>query len=67
MTAAVRADQLLTVKQVAARLSVGLQTAYRRIYADEIPWINVAGKGARRASIRVKESALAEYEDRRQQ
>jgi excisionase family DNA binding protein len=64
MTAAVRADQLLTMKQVAQRLSVGLMTAYRRVYDGEIAWVNVAGKNARRASIRVSESALAAYEER---
>lgn len=55
------ADQLLTMTDVAARLAVGLQTAYRRVYAGEIRWVNVAGKGARRVIIRVPESALADY------
>lgn len=62
--AAKTADQLLTMKQVAARLTVGLVTAYRRVYSGEIRWINVAPPGAKRASIRVSESALAEYERR---
>jgi len=62
--AAKTADQLLTVKVVAARLSVGLVTAYRRIYSGELRWINVAPAGAKRASIRVAESALAEYQRR---
>jgi hypothetical protein len=62
--AARTADQMLTMKQVAARLSVGLVTAYRRVYAGEIRWSNVAPAGAKRASIRVSESALAEYERR---
>jgi predicted DNA-binding transcriptional regulator AlpA len=55
------ADQLLTMKQTAARLAVSLKTAYRRVYANEIPWVNVAPPGARRASIRVAESAVAEF------
>ena len=59
------ADQLLTMKKVADRLAVGLQTAYRRVYAGELPWVNVASPGARRASIRVAESAVAEFIEKR--
>jgi len=64
MTTAVRAEQLLRLTEVAARLAVSAKTAQRRIYAGEIPWINVAPPGARRASIRVSESALADYQQR---
>jgi len=60
------ADQLLTLRDVAARLAIKPKTAQRRVYAGEIPWVNVAPAGARRASIRVSETALAEYEQRRQ-
>lgn len=59
--AARTADQLLTVKDVAARLSIGLATAYRRIYANEMRWTDVSAKGAKKAAIRVSESALADY------
>jgi hypothetical protein len=54
------ADQLLTMKQVAIRLSVSLQTAYRRVYGNQIKWTNVALPG-HRAIIRVAESDLARY------
>lgn len=64
--AAKTADQQLTMKQVAARLEVGLVTAYRRVYSGEIRWVNVAPLGAKRASIRVTESALAEYQRKRE-
>jgi predicted DNA-binding transcriptional regulator AlpA len=59
------ADQLLTMNAVADRLAISLRTAQRRISAGEIPWVNVAPPGARRASIRVAESAVAEYVARR--
>lgn len=58
------AEQLLTLRQVADRLAVSFKTAQRRIYANVIPWVNVAPPGARRASIRVTETALAEYIER---
>lgn len=58
------ADQLLKLSAVAQRLSIGVKTAQRRVYAGEIEWINVAPPGAKRASIRVAESALVAYEQR---
>lgn len=64
--AAKTAEQLLTVKQFADRIAVSVVTAYRRVYGGEVRWINVAPAGAKRASIRVPESALADYLRRRE-
>lgn len=58
------AEQLLTLRQVASLLGIGLKTAQRRVYSGEISWVNVASHGAKRASIRVRESAVAAYQDR---
>lgn len=60
------AEQMLTVKRVAARLDVSELTVYRRIWAGEIRWTDTAPRGAKRRSIRVSESALAEYQQRQE-
>jgi hypothetical protein len=59
------AEKMLTMNQVAARMEWSLRTAQRRVAAKELPYVDVAPVGARRASIRVPESALAEYIRRR--
>jgi excisionase family DNA binding protein len=37
--------RLLTVREVAERLNVSINTVYRRIYAGEIPAYRLGGKG----------------------
>lgn len=56
--------QLLTVEEVAKALNVHKNTVYRLVYDGDLPWANVAKKGAR-ASIRVKEQDLEDYIDAR--
>jgi excisionase family DNA binding protein len=50
-------DTYLTVKEFAAYTRVGLQTAYRLIWSGEVKRINIAPKGARRPSWRVRRAA----------
>lgn len=55
----VRAEQMLTVPQVAARLVIGRTTVYELIAAGKLPIHDIgSGKSTR---IRVSESDLAAY------
>jgi excisionase family DNA binding protein len=54
-------DRYLTVAEVADLFRVGAQTVYRLIWAGELPYINVASAGARRARIRIRESAAHQH------
>ncbi len=49
--------EYLTMREFAAYLRVGLQTAYRLIWSGEVQRINVARKGALRPSWRVRRAA----------
>ena len=62
MTRRARTDErYLTVAEVAALIRVGTQTVYRLCWAGELPYINVASAGARRARIRIRESAAHQH------
>jgi hypothetical protein len=54
-------DDYLTVVEVAAMWHCSTKTVYRRVYGEELPYINVAGAGARQASIRIRRSAAHQY------
>jgi excisionase family DNA binding protein len=54
-------DRYLTVAEVAAMLRIGRQTVYRLVWGGELPYINVATAGARRARIRIRESAVHQH------
>jgi excisionase family DNA binding protein len=59
------ADQLLTVREAAARIRLHPRNVQRRVASGEIPWVNIAPADARRPTVRIRESALAEYLERR--
>lgn len=61
----VKADQLLTVREAAERIKLHVRNVQRRIASGEIPWVNIAPKDARKATVRIRESALIEYLERR--
>lgn len=54
-------DEYLTVAEVAEMWHVDRETVYRAIYAEELPWSDLRAKGARRARIRVRQSAAHQY------
>lgn len=54
-------DRLLTVKEVAALWGVDKQTVYRAIWAQELPYVDLAAPGAKKARIRIRESAAEQY------
>jgi hypothetical protein len=56
-----RADDYLTVVDVAALWHCDKETVYRAIYAAELAWIDLRGKGASRARIRIRRSAAHAY------
>jgi len=56
-----RADDYLKVVEVAALWHCDKETVYRAIYVGDLPWVDMRGKGARRARIRVRRSAAHEY------
>ncbi|MCT2281796.1 helix-turn-helix domain-containing protein [Micromonospora chalcea] len=60
------ASQLLTVVEVAALWGVDKQTVYRAIWAGELPFIDLAKPGAKKARIRVRESAAEQYIESRE-
>lgn len=55
------APNMLTVLDVAERLRTHKQTVYQLIYNGELPWTDLARKGAKRRRIRVSETALSKY------
>lgn len=55
------ASDYLSVNDVAAMVGLSPKSVYRRIYDGELPYINVAPPGARRASIRIRRSAAHQY------
>jgi hypothetical protein len=54
-------DDYLRVAEVAELWHSSPKSVYRRVYSGELPYINVAGAGARRASIRIRRSAAHKY------
>lgn len=50
-------QQYMTVKEFAAYVRIGLQTAYRLLWAGEVERINVAKRGAKKPSWRVRRAA----------
>ena len=56
------AEQMYTLREVAAIQRWGLATVYRRIHAGELRAVPTGVKG--RPKLRVPESALAEYQNR---
>ena len=54
-------DEYLSVADVAALWRRSTKTVYRRIYDGELPYINAAPAGARRASLRIRRSAAHQY------
>lgn len=54
-------DEYLSVTEVAELWHLSTKSVYRRIYDGELPYINVAEAGARRASIRVRRSVAHQY------
>lgn len=64
--AEVKADQLLTMPEVAARLGVSRATAYRHVADGSIKTVE-AGRGKTRTKSRVRESELVRFMDEREQ
>lgn len=54
-------EEYLSVAEVAALWHRSPKTVYRRVYDGELPYINMAGEGARQASIRIRRSAAHKY------
>ncbi|MEV4197066.1 helix-turn-helix domain-containing protein [Micromonospora globbae] len=59
-------DRLLTVKQVAALWVVDKQTVYRAIWAGDLPYVDLAPPGAKKARLRIRESAAEQYIESRE-
>jgi len=55
------ADQMLDIPTVATRLKTSKKTVYRRIHAGELKAVNVGARGASKAWLRVRESAVEAY------
>lgn len=56
-----RLDDYLTVLEVAGLWHCDRETVYRAIYDGELPWVDMRGRGASRARIRVRRSAAHDY------
>lgn len=56
-----RGDQYLRVAEVAEMFHVDRETVYRLVYDGELPWVDLRSKGARRARIRIRESAAHQF------
>jgi predicted site-specific integrase-resolvase len=54
-------ERLLTVLEFAALIGVDKQTVYRRLWAKEVGFIDIAPPGAKKARIRIRESAAEKY------
>lgn len=54
-------EDYLSVAEVAELWHLSPKSVYRRVYDGELPYINVAGAGARQASIRIRRSAAHQY------
>ncbi|MFI6819771.1 helix-turn-helix domain-containing protein [Micromonospora sp. NPDC050187] len=54
-------DRLLKVSEVADLWGVDKQTVYRAIWADEIRYVDLAAPGAKKARLRIRESAAERY------
>lgn len=50
-------QQYMTVKEFAAYVRIGLQTAYRLLWSGEVERINVARRGAKTPAWRVRRAA----------
>ncbi|RKN45232.1 helix-turn-helix domain-containing protein [Micromonospora endolithica] len=60
-------EPLLTVLEVADLWRVDKQTVYRAIWAGDLPFVDMAKPGARKARIRVRQSAAEAYVAKRDQ
>lgn len=54
-------DRLLKVTEVAELWGVDKQTVYRALWAGELGYVDLARPGAKKARIRVRESAAEQY------
>lgn len=57
--------QLLTIPEVASRLSISQMHVYRLIASGVLESVDVAAPGSRKSKTRVPEAALAEFVRRR--
>lgn len=62
-----RFDEYLRVEEVAALWHCDKNTVYRAIYDGDLTWIDMRGRGAKRARIRVRRSAADAYMKAREQ
>ncbi|WP_431976133.1 helix-turn-helix domain-containing protein [Micromonospora haikouensis] len=58
--------RLLKVTEVAALWGVDKQTVYRAIWSGDLPYVDLAKPGARKARLRVRESAAEAYVESRE-
>ncbi|SCL32217.1 DNA binding domain-containing protein, excisionase family [Micromonospora nigra] len=54
-------DRLLKVTEVAALWGVDKQTVYRALWAKDLPFVDLAAPGAKKARIRIRTSAAEAY------
>lgn len=54
-------DDYLSVSEVAELWHCDRNTVYRAIYDGDLPWIDMRGRGATRARIRVRRSAAHKF------
>ncbi|MFI1195482.1 helix-turn-helix domain-containing protein [Micromonospora sp. NPDC020750] len=59
--------RLLKVSEVADLWGVDKQTVYRAIWAGDLAFVDLAATGAKKARIRVRESAAEKYVESREQ
>ncbi|MFE7870018.1 helix-turn-helix domain-containing protein [Micromonospora humida] len=53
--------RLLTVREVADLWGVDKQTVYRAIWAGDLRWVDLAAPGAKKARIRIRQSAAEQF------
>lgn len=59
-------DRLLKVTELAALWGVDKQTVYRAIWAKDLAFVDLAPPGAKKARIRVRQSAAEKYIESRE-
>lgn len=59
-------DRLLKVTEVAALWGVDKQTVYRAVWAGDLSFVDLSAPGAKRARIRVRQSAAEKYTESRE-
>ena len=57
--------RLFTIREAAARMSMGVQTVYRLVWAGELQRTNVARPGAKRPSWRISDTAIETFTAKR--